>query len=70
MRQWNVSAFFPELRPAHMAYQHCVVVAGTIAVAARRGLIELLNIDGVKGKHIAIAKLTIVAFGKEKKEGE
>lgn len=68
MRRWNISAFFPEVKPAHMAHQACTVEASSIVSASRRGMAELLNVEGVKGKRIGIAKITIVACGKEKKE--
>jgi hypothetical protein len=67
-----VSAFFPEVKPAHLANQGVKVEACRMTTAAYRGLEELLARDGVKGKHVTIAKLTIVAFGreKEKKDGQ
>jgi len=65
MRLWSISAFFPEVKPAHLAQQSCVVPASGIEVAARRGLECLLDLEGIKGKHINIVKLSIVAAGKD-----
>jgi hypothetical protein len=66
MRAWNVSAFFPEVRPAHLAQQSCTVDASDMAVAARRGLEFIFEAAAIKGKRISVAKLTIVAASKEK----
>jgi hypothetical protein len=65
-----VSAFFPEVKPAHLANQGCSIEACRLTTAAYRGLEEIFNRDGIKGKHITIAKVTVVAFGREKKEGK
>ena len=67
MRDWSVSAHFPEVRPAHLAaYQSCVVKASDIKVAAGRGLAEILSRQEMKGKHISVVKLSIVVASKEK----
>ena len=66
MRTWSVSAFFPEVRPAHEAQQSCSVAACDMPAAAQRALDELLRRECIKGKHISVVKLTIVAAGKEK----
>lgn len=66
MRTWSVSAFFPEVRPAHEAQQSCSVEACDIPEAARRALDELLGREYIKGKHISVVRLAIVAAGKDK----
>lgn len=70
MRTWNITAFFPEVKPAHLAHQSCTVPASEIATAARRGLKRLVEFEPLKGKHISIARLTVVAASKERKESE
>ena len=68
MRDWSISAFFPQVKPAHLAQQSCAVRADGIATAARRGLEYILESDDLKGKHITIARISIVAAGKERSE--
>jgi hypothetical protein len=68
VRNWNVSAFFPEVKPAHEAQQSCTVSACRLTTAAQRGLEDLLSRAALKGKHISTARVTIVAAGKEQRE--
>ena len=70
MRAWSVSAFFPEVKPAHEAMQSCTVNAGKIHVAMHRGLRQILGRDAIKRKHISIMKLSIVEAGKQKESKE
>lgn len=64
MRSWNLSAFFPEVKPAHTAQRGEVVEASSLPCAARRGIEVMLASEALKGKRITIAKVTIVAVGK------
>lgn len=66
MRNWSVSAFFPEVKPAHIAQLSTTVAATSIRVAAHRGLARILDLEAMKGKHVSIVKLTIIAVGKDK----
>jgi len=59
MRTWAVSAFFPEVKPAHMAEQSIVVKASDIGTAARRAIDGIRERGGIKGKRIATVKLTV-----------
>lgn len=59
MKNWYVTAFFPELRPAHLAEQSCTVRASSLGTAARVGLDVIRDRDDMKGKRITTAKLTI-----------
>lgn len=65
MKIWNVSAFFPEVKPAHQAQQSATVEASDIPCAARRGLEEVLALPAISGKHISMVKLTIVVASKK-----
>jgi hypothetical protein len=66
MRTWSVSAFLPDVRPAHQAQQSCIVEACDMPAAARRGLAEILALEAIKGKRVSVVKLTIVAADKGK----
>lgn len=59
MNDWSVSAYFPEIRPAHLAEQSIVVRASSLATAARLGLDEIRARDAMRGKKITVAKITI-----------
>lgn len=63
MKDWSVTAFFPEVRPAHLAEQSCVVRASSLGTAARVGLDVIRDRDGMKGKKITTAKLTVRLIG-------
>lgn len=66
MRPWSVSAFFPEVKPAHEATQSCTVEAASMGIAARLALSEISQREAIKGRHLTVAKLSIVLAGKEK----
>jgi len=51
MKTFEVTAFFPTSLPAHRAHHSATVECSRIAVAARRGLEEILIRDGVRGHH-------------------
>jgi hypothetical protein len=70
VRAWSVSAFFPEVKPAHQAQQSCTVEASSLARASRIGIEQILKLDALKGRRISVARLTIVAAGKEKSQGD
>lgn len=59
MRSFSVSAFFPEVKPAHAAFQSCVAKAAEMDTAAARGLGELRARPALKGKRIREVRLTI-----------
>lgn len=59
MKSFTVTAFFPEVRPAHCAWQTGTVKASDLAVAARLGVQELRSRPGVSGKHVSEIQLTI-----------
>lgn len=65
MRDWSISAFFPQVKPAHLAQRSCTVHACKMTTAALRGLEKLLSSEELHGKHISIVKLSIVAAGKD-----
>jgi hypothetical protein len=67
VRTWSISAFFPEVMPAHLAHQSCTVVASDVSVAANRGLKRLIGFEPLKGKHISTVRMTIIAASKEKR---
>lgn len=66
MRDWSISAFFPEVKPAHQAQQSSIVKAETWAEAVVAGVKAVCGAEALKGKHISIVKLSVVAAGKEK----
>lgn len=59
MKSFSVSAFFPEVKPAHVAWQSITIEGGTIVEAALRGLSRLRERPGIKGKHVTEVRLTI-----------
>jgi hypothetical protein len=66
MRKWSVSAFFPEVKPEHAATQSCSAEASTIPRAIAIAMIEILQRDAIKGRHIAAIQISVVAIGKHK----
>lgn len=63
MKSYSVTAFFPEVKPAHRAEQHCVVQANNMALAAKRGLQQLRK-EAAAGKRVTTVRLTIRLIGK------
>jgi hypothetical protein len=59
VKDWTVSAFFPELRPAHLAEQEVKVRASSIGTAARVGIDVMRESDAMKGKKITTARITV-----------
>jgi hypothetical protein len=59
MKVFTVTAFFPEVKPAHSAWQTVTVPAGDLAVAATRALHAIRRRPGVAGKRISVVQLTI-----------
>jgi len=70
VRTWGITAFFPEVKPAHVATQSCCIEACSIATAAHRGLEAIYDREPIRRKHISIVKLTIVAAGRDKTKPE
>ncbi len=52
MRSFSISAFFPEVKPAHAAFQSYVSKASEMDIAVSRGVADLRARPGVKGKRI------------------
>ena len=59
MRSFSITAFFPDVKPAHEAWQSCVAKASEIDTAAARGLADIRSRPGIKGKQIREVRLTI-----------
>lgn len=59
MKTFRVEAFFPEVKPAHVAWQSCEVKATDMHTAAARGLHELRERPGVRGKRISEVALKV-----------
>jgi len=59
LKSFTVTAFFPEVKPAHCAWQTGTVKASDLGVAAVRAIHELRSRPGVAGKHISEVRLTI-----------
>ncbi|MBZ5700265.1 MAG: hypothetical protein LAN84_00300 [Acidobacteriia bacterium] len=59
MKKFIITAFFPEVKPAHAAWQTATVTASNVAVATSRALWELRERPGVAGKHVSEIRLTI-----------
>ena len=52
LRSFSISAFFPEVKPAHAAFQSYVSKASEMDIAVSRGVADLRARPGVKGKRI------------------
>jgi len=59
MKSFDVTAFFPQVTPAHQAYQACSVDAPDLALAARRALRAIKKREGIRGKHLREVHLKI-----------
>lgn len=59
MKSFVVTAFFPQIRPAHSAWQAVELPAGDIGTAAARALRTIRTREGVKGKRLSEVRLTI-----------
>lgn len=59
MKSFTVTAFFPEVKPAHRVWQTVAVSAGDFAAAAVRALHEIRSRSGVAGKRVSEVRLTI-----------
>lgn len=69
MKSFIVTAYFPEVKPAHAAWQTVTVTASDFTVAATRGLQKIHALPGVAGKHITEVRLTIKESGTELNSG-
>lgn len=63
MNIFSVSAFFPEVKPAHASEQTCTIEACRMTTAAQRGLEKLLQRDGIKGKKITTVRINMRLIG-------
>jgi hypothetical protein len=68
VKPFIVTAFFPDVKPAHAAFQTCMVKGNHIGVAALRALRIIRTRDGIAGKHIREIHLTIEESGVAKVE--
>jgi hypothetical protein len=59
IKSFVISAFFPEVKPAHEAFQSCTVKASEMNTAASRGVREIRNRKALKGKRISEMRLTV-----------
>jgi hypothetical protein len=59
MKLFSISAFFPEVRPAHAAFQSATAEASEMSIAAARGIDEIRQRPGLKGRHITEVKIMI-----------
>ena len=59
MRSFSIDAFYPEVKPAHLAFQSCVAKADDMRTAVARGIGVLRSRPGVKGKRIREVRLTV-----------
>jgi len=58
VRSFSISAFFPEVK-AHLAFQSCTAKASDMSTAVSRGLEEIRERPGIKGKRISEVRLTV-----------
>jgi hypothetical protein len=61
MKTFLIEAYFPEAI-AHRAHQSCRKEATTLPLAVKRGIEELLKRNGVKGKRIHNARITVTVL--------
>ena len=59
MKLFSVSAFFPEVKPAHQAFQSCTAYGSTFSIALRAALKEFRGLRGIKGKRIREVRLVV-----------
>lgn len=59
MKSFSISAFFPEVKPAHAAFQSCRFDASNMGQAIHRALLDIRARPALKGKHITEVRLTV-----------
>lgn len=59
MKRFAVSAFFPEVKPAHAAFQSCVAEGEAMSTAVSRAIDQIRGLPELKGKRITEVRLTI-----------
>jgi hypothetical protein len=59
MKRFSVSAFFPEVKPAHEAFQSCSFDASNMGHAVHRALLDIRARPALKGKRITEVRLTV-----------
>jgi hypothetical protein len=59
MKRFSISAFFPEVKPAHAAEQLCSFDASNMGQAAHRAMLEFRKRPALKRKRITEVRLTI-----------
>lgn len=59
MKSFSVSAYFPEVKPAHQAFQSCVGKGSMMSIAMARAVDEIRARPALKGKRISEVRLTI-----------
>jgi hypothetical protein len=63
MKKFTIAAFFPEVKPAHVAWQTVTVSAVRIDIAAHLGICEIRRRRELFGKHITEIRLTVTEVG-------
>lgn len=63
MRSFVISAFFPEVKPAHAAFQSVVAEGAEMSTAVARGLDKIRALPALKGKRITEVRLTVKEIG-------
>lgn len=58
-----MTAFFPQLRPAHLAEQSVIVRASSLGTAAHVGMDKIRDREELRGKKITTAKITVRLMG-------
>lgn len=59
MKSFAITAFFPEVKPAHEAHQECRMAGSDLGVALQRAVYVIRARPELKGKRITEARLTI-----------
>ena len=59
LKDWSVTAYFPEVRPAHLADQRVTVRASSLGTAARAGIDVIRERQELRGKKITTARITV-----------
>jgi hypothetical protein len=59
VKSFSVTAFFPEVKPAHVAFQSATAEASEMNTAVSRALAEIRERAEIKGKRITEVRLTV-----------
>lgn len=58
MKRWYITAKFPQAL-AKNTFQTATVLAGSLPLAANRGLKEIMSREGIKGKRHQVVVVTV-----------